>query len=175
MKKKIVALLAAIAAVLGFGFATGTAMADDYSSTGTIQNNVVAFELGGFTPGETVVVTYDDTYVASAEVITIANKTATGTAGTTGKVQVNYTLKAGTPAGTVITATGVGQTSGVTATASVTVQANNAPAGTPSGNAGTAQGGMPTTGASVAPYAVAVVLLAAAGCAVFAARKAGAR
>lgn len=33
MKKKIMAMLAVIAAVLGFGFATNTAMADDYGAT----------------------------------------------------------------------------------------------------------------------------------------------
>ena len=35
MKKKIMAVLAVIAAVLGFGFATNTAMADDYGATVT--------------------------------------------------------------------------------------------------------------------------------------------
>ena len=35
MKKKIMAMLAVIAAVLGFGFATNTAMADDYGATVT--------------------------------------------------------------------------------------------------------------------------------------------
>lgn len=35
MKKKIMAVLATIAAVLGFGFATNTAMADDYGATVT--------------------------------------------------------------------------------------------------------------------------------------------
>lgn len=35
MKKKIMAVLATIAAVLGFGFAANTAMADDYGATVT--------------------------------------------------------------------------------------------------------------------------------------------
>lgn len=167
MKKKIVALLAAIAAVLGFGFATSTAMADEYGSTGNVNGAVVSFTLKGFEPGETVDITYDDTYVAEAKVTPIAM--ISGKAGATGGVQVDYTLKAGTPAGTVITAKGVGRTSGHEATASVTVE-TAVGEGTPA-----AGNKVPQTGASVAPYAVAVVLLAAAGCAVFAARKAGAR
>lgn len=176
MKKKIVALFAAIAAVLGFGFAANTAMADEYGSTGEINGNVVAFSLEGFTPGETVVVTYDDTYVAAAQVVTVANKTAEGTAGKTGKVQVNYTLKAGTPAGTVITATAKGQESGHVATASVTVKtAVGEGTGSASEGTGSASNELGNTGASIAPYALAVVLLAAAGFSVFAARKASAR
>ncbi len=169
MKKKIVALLAAIAAVLGFGFATSTAMADPYGSTGTVSGTTVSFDLKGFNPGEVVIVSYDDTYVESAQVTPIDMRTIEAKAGETGGVHVTYTLKAGTPAGTVITATGVGKDSKVKATASVTVE-TAVGEGTPAAGDQVAQ-----TGASVAPYAVAVVLLAAAGCAVFAARKAGAR
>lgn len=169
MKKKIVALLAAIAAVFGFGFASSTAMADPYGSTGTISGTTVSFDLMGFTPGEKVIVSYDDTYVESVQVTSIAMRTVEAEAGKTGGVHVTYTLKAGTPAGTVITATGVGQDSKVEATASVTVETAVGEGTTATGNQ------VAQTGASVAPYAVAVVLLAAAGCAVFAARKAGAR
>ena len=39
MKKKIMAVLATIAAVLGFGFATNTAMADDYGATVTYAHH----------------------------------------------------------------------------------------------------------------------------------------
>lgn len=176
MKKKIVALFAAIAAVFGFGFAANTAMAADYSGTAAISGNVVSFTLGGFKAGELVDVTYDDTYVASAQVLTVANKTVFGKAGDTGKVQVNYTLKAGTPAGTVITATAKGRESGVTASASYTVKtAVGEGTGSASEGTGSASNELGNTGASIAPYALAVVLLAAAGFSVFAARKASAR
>ena len=45
MKKKIVAILATIAAVFGFGFAANTAMA--YGATGTVSGNVATFTFTG--------------------------------------------------------------------------------------------------------------------------------
>ena len=52
MKKKIMAVLAVIAAVLGFGFATNTAMADDYGATVTYGGTTatVTFPAGTFRP-----------------------------------------------------------------------------------------------------------------------------
>ena len=61
MKKKIVAILATIAAVFGFGFAANTAMA--YGATGTVSGNVATFTFTGLTPGQRYVVSYDDTTV----------------------------------------------------------------------------------------------------------------
>ena len=169
-KKKIVALLAAIAAVLGFGFASGTAMAaDDYGAVGTISGTTVSFDFTGFTPGETVTITYDDTYVESVTVTPVAMKSVPATAGPTGGVHVTYTLKPGTPAGTTISATAVGETSKLQLSTSVVVPATGE--GTPSGN----QDQVAQTGAAIMPYVVAAVLLIAAGIAVFAARKSSAR
>ena len=53
MKKKIMAVLATIAAVLGFGFATNTAMADDYGATVTYGGTTatVTFPAGTFQAG----------------------------------------------------------------------------------------------------------------------------
>lgn len=159
MKKKIVALLAAIAAVLGFGFATGTAMADPYGQPGVVEGNSVSFTFQGLTPNGEVTVTADDAVVS--DIVPVISRKFN--ADKNGTLTVKFILKDGVAAGTVVKATAVDKTTGKTVTLEATV---------PSTGAGNK---VPQTGASVAPYAVAVVLLAAAGCAVFAARKAGAR
>lgn len=162
MMKKIMAVLATIAAVLGFGFATSTAMADDYGQTGTVTSSSVAVTLNGFTEGEDVVVTSDKgTGIEQVAQLTVKAKT-----GGVVNVKVN-----GVPCNTTVTVKGVGQTSGHVATSTATTAACNADGSNADGsNATTAK-----TGASVAPYAVAVVLLAAAGIALFAVRKTSAR
>ncbi|WP_419497540.1 hypothetical protein [Bifidobacterium pullorum] len=159
MKKKIVALLAAIAAVLGFGFATGTAMADPYGQPGVVEGNSVSFTFQGLTPNGEVTVTADDAVVS--DIVPVISRKFN--ADKNGTLTVKFILKDGVAAGTVVKATAVDKKTGKTVTLEATV---------PSTGAGNQ---VPQTGASVAPYAVAVVLLAAAGCAVFAARKAGAR
>ena len=165
MKKKIVALLATIAAVLGFGFAANTAMADPYGSTGAVEGNTVSFSFAGLTPNGDVTVTADDNVVS--DIVQVVSRTFKADA--QGTLAVKYILKEGVAPGTVITATATDVTTGKTVTASATVPATGTGTGT------TATNTVPQTGAAVAPYAVAVVLRAAAGCAVFAARKAGAR
>ena len=130
MKKKIMAVLATIAAVLGFGFATNTAMADDYGATVTYGGTTatVTFPAGTFQPNESVTVYYDDAGK------TIAVKAVGAVSGTkTATIQVP--------------ATGTGDQSGTTTATTA------------------------NTGAAIAPYGVAVVLLAAAGIALFAVRK----
>ncbi|MGK4256640.1 hypothetical protein [Bifidobacterium pullorum] len=159
MKKKIVALLAAIAAVLGFGFATGTAMADPYGQPGVVEGNSVSFTFQGLTPNGEVTVTADDAVVS--DIVPVISRKFN--ADKNGTLTVKFILKDGVAAGTVVKATAEDKATGKTVTLEATV---------PSTGAGNK---VPQTGASVAPYAVAVVLLAAAGCAVFTARKAGAR
>ena len=160
MMKKIMAVLATVAAVLGFGFATSTAMADDYGQTGTVTSSSVAVTLNGFTEGEDVVVTSDKgTGIEQVAQLTVKAKT-----GGVVNVKVN-----GVPCNTTVTVKGVGQTSGHVATSTATTAACNADGSTAT-NATTAE-----TGASVAPYAVAIVLLAAAGIALVAVRKTSAR
>lgn len=163
MKKKIVALLAAIAAVLGFGFATGTAMADPYGQPGVVEGNSVSFTFQGLTENGNVTVTADDAVVSN--IVQVISRTFK--ADENGTLTVKFTLKDGVAAGTVVKATAKDETTGKIVTLEATVPSTGA--GAQTGNQ------VPQTGASVAPYAVAVVLLAAAGCAVFAARKAGAR
>lgn len=164
MMKKIMAVLATVAAVLGFGFATSTAMAapEDYGQTGTVTSSSVAVTLNGFTEGEDVVVTSDKgTGIEQVAQITVKAKT-----GGVVNVKVN-----GVPCNTTVTVKGVGQTSGHVATSTATTAACNADGSSADGsNATTAK-----TGASVAPYAVAIVLLVAAGIALFAVRKTSAR
>lgn len=165
MKKKIVAVLAAIAAVLGFGFAANTAMADDYGAKVqyTDTTATVTFPAGTFEPNEEVTVYYDDAVVESvkaiAEVSTKVNAKADGS------LTLLYTFKAG-QAGKTIAVKAVGAKSG-TKTSTIQVPATGKPS---TDKATTAD-----TGAAVAPYAVAVVLLAAAGIALFAVRKSTAR
>lgn len=166
MKKKIVALLAAIAAVLGFGFATGTAMADPYGQPGVVEGNSVSFTFQGLTPNGEATVTADDAVVS--DIVQVISRTFK--ADENGTLTVKFVLKDGVAAGTVVKATAEDKTTGKTVTLEATVPSTGAGAQAPQTGAQ-----VPQTGASVAPYAVAVVLLAAAGCAVFAARKAGAR
>ena len=98
MKKKIVAILATIAAVFGFGFAANTAMAVDYGSingNATASTTSVTFTFTGLTPNGKVKVEYFDPVI---DVRQIAEKTFTADANGTLKLQ--YILKEGTPAGT---------------------------------------------------------------------------
>lgn len=165
MKKKIVAILATIAAVFGFGFAANTAMAVDYGSingNATASTTSVTFTFTGLTPNGKVKVEYFDPVI---DVRQIAEKTFT--ADDKGTLKLQYILKEGTPAGTTITATVTDLTTGKTASASAT---------TPATGEGTAKKNeTASTGAAIAPYVVAVVLLAAAGISLVAVRKSSAR
>lgn len=157
------AVLATIAAVLGFGFAANTAMADDYAPTVTYSGTTatVTFPAGTFQPNESVTVYYDDAIVADVQQIAEVSKTFTAKAD--GSLTLLYTFKA-SQAGKTIAVKAVGAVSG-TKTATIQVPAT-----------GTCdQSGTTTTTttntAAIAPYGVAVVLLAAAGIALFAVRK----
>lgn len=179
MKKKLMALFTAIIAILGFGFTAGTAMADPYGQTGAVTGNTVSFSFSGFTPNGSVTITADDNVVA--DIVQVISRTFTANA--QGNLSVKYILKDGVAPGTTITAVATDNTTGKTATSSATTPAigsgdDTTTATTPNGTDTTTNGATNTvaqTGAAIAPYVVAVVLLAAAGCAVFAARKAGAR
>ena len=149
MKKKIMAVLATIAAVLGFGFATNTAMADDYGATVTYG-------------GTTATVTFDDAIVADVQQIAEVSKTFTAKAD--GSLTLLYTFKA-SQAGKTIAVKAVGAVSG-TKTATIQVPATGT-----GDQSGTTTATTANTGAAIAPYGVAVVLLAAAGIALFAVRK----
>lgn len=165
MKKKIVALLAAIAAVLGFGFASGTAMAEPYGQIGAVEGNAVTASFTGLTPNGEVTVTADDNFVS--DIVQVISRTFTADA--QGNLSVKLILKDGVAPGTPISVTATDETTQTSTTATSTVPATGE--GTPSGN----QGQVPQTGAAIMPYAVAAVLLIAAGIAVFAARKSSAR
>ena len=165
MKKKIVALLAAIATVLGLGFASTTAMADPYGQIGTVEGNTVTASFTGLTPNGDVTVTADDNFVS--DIVKVISRTFKADA--QGNLSVKLILKDGVAAGTVVSVSAKDETTGSTATATATVPATGE--GTPSGN----QGQVPQTGAAIMPYVAAAVLLIAAGIAVFAARKSSAR
>ena len=162
MKKKIMAVLAVIAAVLGFGFATNTAMADDYGATVTYSGTTatVTFPAGTFQPNESVY--YDDAIVADVQQIAEVSKTFTAKAD--GSLTLLYTFKA-SQAGKTIAVKAVGAVSG-TKTATIQVPATGT-----GDQSGTTTATTANTGAAIAPYGVAVVLLAAAGIALFAVRK----
>ena len=63
----------------GFGFATNTAMADDYGATVTYSGTTatVTFPAGTFQPNESVTVYYDDAIVADVQQIAEVSKTFT--------------------------------------------------------------------------------------------------
>lgn len=175
MKKKIVAILATIAAVFGFGFAANSAMAVEYGATGTVSGNVATFTFTGLTPGQYYVVSYDDTTV---ENVTLAatkySKAAKAHDDRT--LTATYTFKkgfAGTISSQIFASDAEGHHTGAAlASASVTVAATGTGAADAAAN-GSAQ--TASTGAAIAPYAVAVVLLAAAGISLVAVRKSSAR
>ena len=131
MKKKIMAVLAVIAAVLGFGFATNTAMADDYGATVTYSGTTatVTFPAGTFQPNESVTVYYDDAIVADVQQIAEVSKTFTAKAD--GSLTLLYTFKA-SQAGKTIAVKAVGAVSGTkTATIQVPATGTGDQSGTP--------------------------------------------
>ena len=136
MKKKIVAILATIAAVFGFGFAANTAMA--YGATVTLA----ATKYSNAAPA------HED-----------------------GTLTATYTFKsgfAGTIASSIYAVDGADKPTGAAlASASVTVAAT--------GEGTAKKNETASTGAAIAPYVVAVVLLAAAGISLVAVRKSSAR
>lgn len=166
MKKKIVAILATIAAVFGFGFAANTAMA--YGATGTVSGNVATFTFTGLTPGQRYVVSYDDTTVENVT-LTATKYSNVKEAHEDGTLTATYTFKsgfAGTIASSIYAVDGAGNPTGA-ALASVTVAAT--------GEGTAKKNETASTGAAIAPYVVAVVLLAAAGISLVAVRKSSVR
>lgn len=180
MTKKIMAILAVIATALGLSFATATAFAvdgDGYGASVTVSGNTatVTFPAGAFQPNEQVTVTWDDNVIADVQQI----GERTFTAAADGSLSLRYIFKEGQAAGQTITVTAVGAQSG-SRTAQITVPAtgtgdqsgSNGDSGIGGiiGNAGES-GTTANTGAAIAPYGVAAVLLAAAGLALFAVRR----
>lgn len=177
MKKKIVAILATIAAVFGFGFAANSAMAaDKYGATGTVSGNVATFTFTGLTPGQYYVVSYDDTTVENVTLAATKYSNA-AKAHEDGTLTATYTFKKGF-AGTISSQIFVSNASGdpigaALASASVTVAATGA--GDTNGTTANGSAQTANTGAAIAPYVVAVVLLAAAGISLVAVRKSSTR
>lgn len=164
MKKKIVAILATIAAVFGFGFAANSAMAvDQYGATGKVEGSTVTFTFTNLPKGRYYVASESETLAAAKSNIvsvTVDNGTATAT----------FTVKASCN-DTKVTATLYNaDTNEALTSADVTVPATGDCETTTNGSAQTAN-----TGAAIAPYIVAVVLLAAAGISLVAVRKSSAR
>lgn len=173
MKKKIVAILATIAAVFGFGFAANTAMAVDYGPTGAgkVSGNTAVFTFKNLDNSKTYIVSSDDqngnlTGIKLAKVI-YSNPAQP----TNGVLTATYTFKegfAGTINSAIYEADGTNAVGNPVATASVTVAATwrKAPAKKNEDR---------FHRCCVAPYVVAVVLLAAAGISLVAVRKSSAR
>lgn len=157
MKKKLVAVLATVAAVFGFGFASNAALAD-YGTVGNVDGSSVSVTLDGFASEESVAVTSDK----GDKIETVAATTVKATKD--GKVSVKVS---GVACATEVTVSGKGATSGHEASVTTKTAACAEPSSATKTTA--------NTGAAVAPYAVAVALLAAAGVAVFAVRKTNAR
>lgn len=169
MKKKIVAILATIAAVFGFGFAANSAMAvDQYGATGKVEGSTVTFTFTNLPKGRYYVASESEAVsaitlaAAKSKIVPIDNGTATAT----------FTVKASCN-DTKVTATLYNaDTNEALTSADVTVPATG-DCGTTTATNGSAQ--TANTGAAIAPYIVAVVLLAAAGISLVAVRKSSAR
>ena len=180
MKKKLMALLAAVAAMVGLGFAADSAMAVDYGATIPVTGNVVTYTVpaGTFRPHETVTATFDDTYIS--DVVKIVQKSKQFEANADGGLTLQYTL---TDAGLKAAQEGrnpqivlVGETSGNRFVLTLTAPAVGPGDQTDDKTDDKTNGGTAAdTGAAVAPYAIAVALLAAAGIAILSVRKANAR
>lgn len=175
MKKKIVAILATIAAVFGFGFAANTAMA--YGATGNVSGNVATFTFTGLDKDTYYVVSYDTSAVDKVDLVDIQYSKAVKPTMHNDKdgyyLTAAYTLKpgfSGSLTSSLFVSDGSNQpinASAPIAQASVTV---------PATGEGTAKKNeTASTGAAIAPYVVAVVLLAAAGISLVAVRKSSAR
>ena len=183
MKKRLMALLAAVAAVFGFGLTATTAMAVDYGATIPVTGNTVTYSIpaGTFQPYETVTVTFDDVYIS--DVVLAAQKSKQFQADANGGLNLRYILTdAGLKAaqeGKMPTITATGETSGNVFTLTLTAPAvgpGDTDQNTGDKNNGTTGGNTTAdTGAAIAPYAIAVALLAAAGIAIFSVRKANTR
>ena len=169
MKKKIVAILATIAAVFGFGFAANSAMAvDQYGATGKVEGSTVTFTFTNLPKGRYYVASESEAVsaitlaAAKSNIVSITVDNGTATATFTVKASCNDTK---------VTATLYNaDTNEALTSADVTVPATGDCETTPNGSAQTAN-----TGAAIAPYIVAVVLLAAAGISLVAVRKSSAR
>ncbi|HAH52914.1 hypothetical protein [Bifidobacterium sp. UBA6881] len=174
MKKKLVAILATIAAVFGFGFAANSAMAADnnygVTGAGTVSGTTATFTFKNLTPGKNYVVSYDDTNV---EHVTLAATKYSNVAAAhaDGTLTATYTIKAGfagTISSSVFAVDAAGNPTGSPlATASVTVAATGEGSASNAASSNT----VAQTGAAVLPFAVVVLMLAAAGIALVAARK----
>ena len=169
MKKKIVAILATIAAVFGFGFAANSAMAvDQYGATGKVEGSTVTFTFTNLPKGRYYVASESEAVsaitlaAAKSNIVSITVDNGTATATFTVKASCNDTK---------VTATLYNaDTNEALTSADDTVPATGDCETTTNGSAQTAN-----TGAAIAPYIVAVVLLAAAGISLVAVRKSSAR
>lgn len=186
MKKTIMAVLATIIATLGLGLAAGTAVAEPYGANVTVSGTTAAvtFQSGTFEPNETVTVTWDDNVIRDVQQIGARTFTAKsdgslslryifqpGQAGQT--VTVTVSAASGTHSATVtLPATGSGDQSGESSASG----SGTTGSGTTGGVSSITDGAtVAKTGAAIAPYGVAAVLLATAGVALFAVRKTGRR
>lgn len=173
MKKKIVAILATIAAVFGFGFAANTAMAVDYGPTGAgkVSGNTAVFTFKNLDNSKTYIVSSDDqngnlTGIKLAKVI-YSNPAQP----TNGVLTATYTFKEGFAAPTIPPSTRLTAPMQLESCATASVDRRQLPAKAPAKKNETAS----TPDAAIAPYVVAVVLLAAAGISLVAVRKSSAR
>lgn len=169
MKKKIVAILATIAAVFGFGFAANSAMAvDQYGATGKVEGSTVTFTFTNLPKGRYYVASESE--AVSAITLAAAKSNIVSTTVDNGTATATFTVKASCN-DTKVTATLYNaDTNEALTSADVTVPATGACETATNGSAQTAN-----TGAAIAPYIVAVVLLAAAGISLVAVRKSSAR
>lgn len=176
MKKKLMALLTAVATILGLGFASSAAYAVDYGGDITVNGNVAtaSYSAGTFQPNESFTVSFEETYVSNVQQIAMKSW-GPFTADATGAANIVITLtaagvKAAEEGKLFATITGDKGTS-------FTSQVVDIPATGPGNQTGSSDqatsddGSIAYTGAAIAPYVVAVVLLAVAAMALFVVRK----
>lgn len=161
MKKKIIALLAAVATLLGFGFAADAAMAGEYGETATISGNVasLSYPAGTFTPNAPITVTADDTYVSDVQLVAM-KEFHPGNANADGSANLKYiltdaALKTINDGGAVTLTVSDGTTSVTTELTSANIPATgdgSSDSGTGTGTGtGAGSADLSDTGAAIAP------------------------
>lgn len=166
MKKQIVALIVAVAAIVGSLAVGSAAFAEDYGGTGEIKGNTVVFTWDTLPVGTVSETVYVDTEYVSGGTVTPITQKVNGPyyhKYEDGSFSVKATLtKKAISEGTTVTAKAVfltedGHTYEGTASQKVPATGASSAASASSGSS------LASTGAVIAPYAVVALLLCAAG------------
>ena len=172
VKKSLIALFSAIAAVLALGMGASSAFAEDYGATVTATGNTVAFTIpsGTFDSGSDIILSWTDTNISTILKAGSVTYQADDNGGFSGKVVFSSAVTEST----TIVATGTKDGSQVEYTIKVLPTATGEGTGTTTtthDQSGTTATTTASTGATVLPIVGGIVLLAVAAIAILLLRK----